>query len=79
MDENELIQISQFIPEVKDRYYINKKGEIYTDYGAKKMKDCIKNGYVKNGLVLNDGTSRHFFRHRLVMICFEPNEKYMYQ
>ena len=68
---NDLIQISKILPEVKDRYYINKKGELFTDNGNKKMKDCLKNGYVKNTLVLKDGSQKSFFRHRLVMICYQ--------
>lgn len=69
-----LLQISKFIPEVKDRYFINDLGELFTDFGERKLKDGVKNGYVKNGLVLKDGTSRAFFRHRLVMLCFAPRE-----
>lgn len=72
----ELVQISKFIPEVKDRYFINKAGELFTDYGEKRMKEALKNGYVKNSLVLNDGTSKFYFRHRLVMRCFSPREDY---
>lgn len=73
---NDLIQISKILPEVKDRYYINKKGELFTDNGNKKMKDCLKNGYVKNMLVLKDGSQKSFFRHRLVMICFNKVDNY---
>ena len=51
----ELVQISNFIPEVKERYFINKKGELFTDYGEKKMKESIKNGYIKNCLILKNG------------------------
>lgn len=69
-----LLQISNFIPELKDRYFINEKGELFSDYGQTKLKDCLKNGYVKNGLILKNGKSKHFFRHRLVMMCFEPRE-----
>ena len=68
----DLIQISQFIPAVKDRYYINKKGELFTNNGEKRMKDSIKNGYVKNQLCHKDGSQKHYFRHRLVMMCFNP-------
>lgn len=75
MNDN-LVQISKFIPEVKDRYYINLKGELFTDYGEKKMKDCLKDGYVKNALILNNGKSKFYFRHRLVMMCFEPNKNF---
>lgn len=73
---NDMVQISKFLPEVKDRYYINTKGELFTDYGTKKMKDAIKNGYVKNWLILKDGTGKSFFRHRLVMICFAKCKNY---
>ena len=38
---DKLVQISQFLPAVKDRYYINSKGELFTDNGAKKMKDAL--------------------------------------
>lgn len=69
-----LLQISNYIPELKDRYFINEKGELFTDYGKVKLKDCIKNGYVKNGLILKNGKPKHFFRHRLMMLCFEPRE-----
>ena len=69
-----LLQISEFIPELKDKYFINEKGELFTDFGEKQLKDCLKNGYVKNGLALKDGRAKHFFRHRLVMLCFEPRE-----
>ncbi|MCC8068728.1 MAG: HNH endonuclease [Ruminococcus sp.] len=69
-----LLHISDFVPEIKDRYFINEKGELFTDNGTKQMKDGIKNGYVKNCLSLKDNTSKSFFRHRLVMMCFEPRE-----
>ena len=71
---NDMIQISQFIPEVKDRYYINSKGELFTDNGEKRMKDSIKNGYIKNQLCHKDGKGKQYFRHRLVMICFKPHK-----
>lgn len=69
-----LLQISEFLPEVKDRYYISDSGDLFTEYGEKKMRDAVKNGYVKNCLILKDGTSRSYFRHRLVMLCFSPKE-----
>lgn len=75
-DEEQKVQISKFLPEVKDRYYINKKGELFTNDGKDKMKDCLKNGYVKNGLVLKDGSQKSYFRHRLVMICFNKVNNY---
>lgn len=72
----ELVQISKFLPEVKDRYYINRKGELFTDNGDKKLKDCKKDGYIKNCLVLKNGKTKFFFRHRLVLICFDYRKDY---
>lgn len=69
-----LLRISDFIPEVKDRYFIDEKGELFTDNGQKQLKDGVKNGYVKNWLILKDGSGKAFFRHRLVMMCFSPRE-----
>lgn len=67
-----LLRISDFIPEVKDRYFINEKGELFTDNGTRQLKDCVKNGYVRNELVLKNGESKYFARHRLVLRCFKP-------
>lgn len=67
-----LLQISQFVPEVKDRYFISDNGDLFTDYGERKLNNGIKGGYVKNGLVLKNGKNKSFFRHRLVMLCFKP-------
>lgn len=72
---NNLRQISKFLPEVKDRYFINKNGELFTNFGKKQMKDSLKNGYVKNELIHKNGKSKQYFRHRLVMMCFAPNQK----
>lgn len=72
----EMVQISRFLPEVKDRYYINKKGELFTNDGKDKMKNALKNGYVKNCLTLKNGKQKFYFRHRLVMICFSYREDY---
>ena len=74
--DGELVQISKFLPELKERYFINRNGELFTDYGKKKLKDSEKNGYIKNGLIMKDGQSRSYFRHRLVMICFFYREDY---
>lgn len=69
-----LLQISDFIPAVKDRYYISDNGDLFTDGGTRQLRDGIKGGYIKNSLVLKDGSSKSFFRHRLVMMCFNPRE-----
>lgn len=69
-----LLQISDFIPAVKDRYYISDNGDLFTDGGTRQLRDGVKGGYIKNSLVLKDGSSKSFFRHRLVMMCFNPRE-----
>lgn len=75
MDKDK-VQISNYLPEVKERYYINKKGELFTNDGKDKMKDSVKNGYIKNCLILKNGKQKTYFRHRLVMICFNKVENY---
>ena len=72
----ELVQISKYLPEVKDRYYINRKGDLFTDNGTKRMKDGVKNGYVKNVLINKDGKEKSYFRHRLVLLCFDYRDDY---
>lgn len=69
-----LLQISDYIPEVKERYFIDDDGVLYSEYGKEKLRDGTKNGYVKNSLVLKSGKSKSYFRHRLVMLCFCPRE-----
>lgn len=70
-------QISKYIPEVKDRYYIDKNGVLYTDDGTRTLGNGLQHkGYVKNGLCFKNGKQKHFFRHRLVMICYAPVENY---
>lgn len=39
-----LLQISDFIPAVKDRYYISDSGELFTDGGSRKLRDGVKGG-----------------------------------
>lgn len=57
----EKVQISKFLPEVKERYFINKKGELFTDFGSKKMKDSLAaKGYIRNLLVLKMGLLKVF-------------------
>ena len=37
MDKDK-VQISNYLPEVKERYYINKKGELFTNNGKDKIR-----------------------------------------
>lgn len=72
-----LKQISQYLPEIKDRYYISDSGDLYTDYGQRKLNNCLQyKGYVRNCLKLKNNKEFNGFRHRLVMICFNYREDY---
>lgn len=68
-----LKQINESIPELKDYYYIDDNGNLYNNNGTTLMTNCLtRKGYVKNCLVLKNGKTKGFYRHRLVMICFNP-------
>lgn len=70
-----LIQLSTVIPELKDRYFVDKEGNLYTDYGKKKMNNTVQyKGYIRNGLSLVNNTTKRFFRHRLVLSAYKPVE-----
>ena len=75
LDET-FIRISDFIPEVKDHYFISNYGRVcsfahghpvirYTQY-------TNNGGYVQVTLPLKDGTVRNFLLHRVLMLCFHP-------
>jgi hypothetical protein len=71
------LQISRFVKEVKDRYWISDEGRVYTDNGSTLLKEIPHHkGYVKVDLGLKDGTRKRFFVHRLVMLCFNPIDNY---
>lgn len=70
-------QISKYIPEVEDRFFINKDGSLYSNYGHYRMSDAgLRGGYVRNCIKLKDGSAKSFARHRLVMICYQYIEDY---
>lgn len=70
-------QISKYIPEVEDRFFIDKDGSLYSNYGCYRMSDIgLRGGYVRNSLKLKEGSDRSFARHRLVMICYQYIEDY---
>jgi len=66
-------KISDFIPEVKDYYSINEKGEIFSS-NCGKMKTRNKPGtdYQIINLILKSGKKKTFRVHRLVMMAFDP-------
>ena len=69
-----LKQISNFIPEVKDNYFIDEFGKLYSNAKILSDKTIDKKGYIRNGIGLKSGGYKSMRRHRLVMLCFEPIE-----
>ena len=69
--------LNKIFPELKDRYYIDDLGNLYTDYGEKKMANSLHNkGYIGNSLIRKDGSHKLYLRHRLVLQTFRPIENY---
>lgn len=72
-----LIQLCKTFPELQERYFINDDGELFTDFGKTRLKDCLdRKGYVKNGLKRINGEYKGCFRHRLVLQAFDPIEDF---
>lgn len=71
-------RIHDFLPDVKDYYTINDKGEIFSDnIHGQKMKDRItKQGYNRVVLSLVNNCQKSFMVHRLVLMAFNPNNDY---
>lgn len=74
----ELRQICKSIPDVAERFFIDDEGNLYTDFGERRMSDnCLRGGYVRNDLAHKKGALKKrasYARHRLVMLCFKPIE-----
>lgn len=61
------------IPNYKDRYLINERGDVYSLFSKRLLKPKIdKYGYLVIALSKN-GKTRYFGVHRLVAITFIPN------
>ena len=72
-------QISKYIKEVDDKYFIDRDGNLYDKFGTVKLKstpDSNRKGYIRNSLLLKDKDHRSFARHRLVMICYQYIDNY---
>lgn len=72
-------QISKYLPEIDDKYYIDRNGRLYDKYNNRELKstpDSNRKGYVRNSLLLKNKTHKSMARHRLVMICYEYREDY---
>lgn len=67
-------RLSDYFPELYDRYYISEDGSVYTNYGKQKMSDNAKqSGYIVNSFYGENGYRKDYKRHILVASIFIPN------
>ena len=67
-------RIHDFIPEIKDLYMINDKGEIFSDNsGRMKTRYRAGSNYRIINFMTQEGKKRTFRVHRLVAMAFLPN------
>lgn len=68
-------RIHDFLPEIKDYYTINDKGEIYSDNsGLMKTRNKGNTTYQIINFMKTDGKKKTYRVHRLVMMAFVPIE-----
>ena len=68
-------RLHDFLPELKDFYTINDKGEIYSDNsGLMKTRNKGNTEYQIINFMKQDGTKKTYRVHRLVMMAFNPVE-----
>lgn len=75
--DEEFRQISQYIPEVKDKYFVSNYGRVFnaeTGY-ILRLNIIEKTGYIVINLYMKDNSIKPFSIHRLIMLCFQPNLK----
>ncbi len=68
-------RIHDFLPQIKDYYTINDKGEIYSDNsGLMKTRNKPGTDYQIINFMKIDGKKQTFRLHRLVLMAFQPND-----
>ena len=71
--------VKDYFPEVYDRYYLDEEGNLYTNYGKRKLTNnsIQNNGYMLNTLYGEKGHKKPYKRHRMVAIMFleKPKDK----
>lgn len=66
-------RIHDFLPEIKDYYTVNDKGEFFSDNSGKmKTRDRSGTEYQIINFMTVDGKKRTFRAHRLVLMAFNP-------
>jgi len=69
-------KINDFIPIVKDYYWIYENGDVYSEYSHRNLTKFLKRGYYQVNLMRYDDVtpSESYSIHRLLMIAFRPVE-----
>lgn len=68
-------RIKDFIPEIKDYYTVNSKGEFFSDNSGKmKTRDRAGTDYQIINFTLENGKKKTYRAHRLVLMAFNPVE-----
>lgn len=68
-------RIHDFLPEIKDYYTVNDKGEFFSDNSGKmKTRDRAGTEYQIINFSTVDGKKKTFRAHRLVLMAFNPIE-----
>ena len=66
-------RIHDFLPEIKDYYTVNDKGEFFSDNSGKmKTRNRAGTEYQIINFMTIDGKKRTFRAHRLVLMAFNP-------
>lgn len=66
-------RIHDFLPEIKDYYTVNDKGEFFSDNsGRMKTRNKAGTEYQIINFMTTDGKKRTFRAHRLVLMAFNP-------
>ena len=66
-------RIHDFLPEIKDYYTVNDKGEFFSDNSGKmKTRNRAGTEYQIINFMMIDGKKRTFRAHRLVLMAFNP-------
>lgn len=67
-------RVNLIYPEVSDKYLVDEDGNMYSDYGMRKLSDnSIQNGYIVNTLYGTKCRVNNVKRHRVIAKLFLPD------
>lgn len=72
-------RIHELYPEVKDYYFIDECGRVYSEYSNRYLTPCASktnssNNYFRVSLQRQDGSTNQYAIHRMLMMAFRPVE-----